>query len=38
MYFNHVGGFSQVTSEDRGVDTGAHNDPLFAVWARTAAE
>ena len=32
-YFKHAGGFGKVTAEDRSVDSGAPNDPLFAVWA-----
>ena len=33
-YFRHAGGFGEVTAEDRSIDSGAYNDPLYAVWAR----
>ena len=33
-YFRHAGGFGDVTAEDRSIDSGAYNDPLYAVWAR----
>lgn len=35
-YFSRAGGFGDVTAEDRTVDSGGYNDPLFAVWARKA--
>ena len=34
VYFREAGGFGEVTNEDRSIASGAHNDPLFAVWAR----
>ena len=33
-YFKHAGGFGDASAENRGIDSGAPNDPLFAVWAR----
>jgi SAM-dependent methyltransferase len=33
-YFKHAGGFGEVSMEDRSIDSGGQNDPLFAVWAR----
>jgi SAM-dependent methyltransferase len=32
-YFMHAGGFGDVSTEDRSIDSGSYNDPLFAVWA-----
>jgi hypothetical protein len=32
-YFREAGGFGEVTAEDRSIDSGSYNDPLFAVWA-----
>ena len=37
VYFREAGGFGEVTAEDRSIDSGKYNDPLFAVWARRAA-
>jgi SAM-dependent methyltransferase len=34
VYFRESGGFGDVTIEDRSIDSGGYNDPLFAVWAR----
>jgi SAM-dependent methyltransferase len=34
VYFRESGGFGNVTIEDRSIDIGGYNDPLFAVWAR----
>ena len=33
-----AGGFGEVTAEDRSIDSGGCNDPLFAVWARRVAD
>ncbi len=33
-YFKYAACFGDVKMEDRSIDGGAHNDPLFAVWAR----
>ncbi len=33
-YFNNAGGFGEPTAEDRSIDSGSYNDPLYAVWAR----
>ena len=33
-YFKHAGNFGEATAEDRSIDSGGYNDPLFAVWAR----
>ena len=35
-YFKHAGGFGDARAENRGIDSGTNNDPLFAVWARKA--
>jgi SAM-dependent methyltransferase len=34
-YFKYAGVYGETTAEDRTVDSGSYNDPLFAVWART---
>jgi SAM-dependent methyltransferase len=34
-YFKHAGRFGDVRAENRSIDSGAYNDPLFAVWAHT---
>ena len=36
-YFKYAGGFDEPTAENRSIDSGAPNDPLFAVWARKSA-
>ena len=36
-YFRNSGGWDELTAEDRSIDSGAYNDPLYAVWARKAA-
>jgi SAM-dependent methyltransferase len=36
-YFRNAGGFGEVTAEDRSIDSGSYNDPLYAVWARKDA-
>jgi SAM-dependent methyltransferase len=33
-YFRTAGGFGDIAIEDRTIDSGSYNDPLFAVWAR----
>jgi SAM-dependent methyltransferase len=33
-YFKYSGNFGEAQAEDRSIDSGSHNDPLFAVWAR----
>lgn len=33
-YFKYAGGFGDASAENRSIDSGAPNDPLFAVWAR----
>jgi SAM-dependent methyltransferase len=33
-YFKRAGGFGDVSAENRSIDSGSYNDPLFAVWAR----
>ena len=35
-YFKYAGGFAEASAENRSIDSGAPNDPLFAVWARKA--
>lgn len=35
-YFKRAGGFDEITAEDRSIDSGRGNDPLFAVWGRKA--
>ena len=35
-YFKYAGGFGDARAENRGIDSGTNNDPLFAVWARKA--
>jgi len=35
-YFKHAGNFDEAQSADRSIDSGAPNDPLYAVWARKA--
>lgn len=35
-YFKYAGGFGDASAENRSIDSGAPNDPLFAVWARKA--
>lgn len=35
-YFRNAGGFGEVTAENRSIDSGGYNDPLFAVWAYRA--
>lgn len=35
-YFKYAGGFGEASAENRSIDSGADNDPLFAVWARKA--
>lgn len=35
-YFKYAGGFGEASAENRSIDSGAPNDPLFAVWARKA--
>ena len=37
VYFREAGGFGDVTMEDRSIDSGGYNDPLFAVWARRSS-
>lgn len=37
-YFRNAGGFGEITAENRSIDSGAYNDPLFAVWARRIAD
>jgi SAM-dependent methyltransferase len=37
-YFKYAGGFGEVTMQDRSIDSGGSNDPLFAVWARKLTE
>jgi hypothetical protein len=32
-YFKYAGGFGDVSMEDRSIDSGHYNDPLYAVWA-----
>lgn len=32
-YFRYSEAFGDVTMQDRTIDSGAYNDPLFAVWA-----
>ena len=34
VYFRQAGNFGDVHAEDRSIDSGGYNDPLFAVWAR----
>jgi SAM-dependent methyltransferase len=36
-YFKNAGGFGEITAQDRSIDSGSYNDPLYAVWARTVA-
>ena len=35
-YFKYAGGFDEASAENRSIDSGTPNDPLFAVWARKA--
>lgn len=35
-YFKHAGNFDDAQSADRSINSGAPNDPLYAVWARKA--
>jgi len=35
-YFKHAGGFGPISAQDRSIDSGAPNDPLYAVWALKA--
>jgi SAM-dependent methyltransferase len=37
LYFEEAGLFGPAVAEDRSIDSGAYNDPLFAVWARRKA-
>ena len=37
-YFKYAGGFGDVSTENRSIDSGGNNDPLFAVWARKLSE
>ena len=37
-YFRNSGGWDELTAEDRSIDSGSYNDPLYAVWARKASE
>lgn len=32
-YFRYAGNFGEAHAEDRSIDSGAYNDPLYAVWA-----
>jgi SAM-dependent methyltransferase len=32
-YFRYAGAFGKVTMQDRSLESGGYNDPLFAVWA-----
>lgn len=34
VYFRESGAFEEATMEDRSIDSGGYNDPLYAVWAR----
>ena len=33
-YFARSGAFGEATAEDRSIDSGGYNDPLYTVWAR----
>ena len=35
-YFKYAGNFGETHAEDRSIDSGAYNDPLYAVWAEKA--
>jgi hypothetical protein len=37
-YFKHARNFDEARAEDRSIDSGGYNDPLFAVWARRKAD
>jgi hypothetical protein len=37
VYFRESGAFDEATMEDRSIESGGYNDPLFAVWARRRA-
>lgn len=37
-YFRNAGGFGEIKAENRSIDSGSYNDPLFAVWARRVAD
>lgn len=38
VYFARSGAFDDARAEDRTIDSGTYNDPLFAVWARKRIE
>jgi hypothetical protein len=35
-YFRYAGNFGEVHAEDRSIDSGSYNDPLYTVWSRRA--